>query len=58
VVCIGTIKTIGYRSNKFTGKNENYEHVVTKRRELFISRDGATLIVWPPFKVTTRGIEG
>lgn len=55
---IGTITAIEYDSNKFDGKGRIYRHDVTKKRKLFISLDGSTLIVWPPFKVTKRGIEG
>lgn len=55
---VGTITAIEYDSNKFDGQGRTYRHDVTKKRKLFISLDGSTLIVWPPFKITKRGIEG
>jgi len=55
---IGTITAIEYDSHKFDGESRIYRHDVTKKRKLFISLDGSTLIVWPPFKITKRGIEG
>lgn len=55
---IGEIVAIEYDSNKFDGVSRIYRHDATRKRKLFISPDGATLIVWPPFKITKRGIEG
>lgn len=58
VVEIGQFVAIEYESNKFDGKPRIYRHDVTRHRKLFISPDGSTIIVWPPFKITKRGIEG
>lgn len=58
VVEIGEILAIEYRSDKFDGVSRDYRHDVTKHRRLFLSPDGGTIVVWPPFRVTTRGIEG
>ena len=57
-VHIGSIEAIEYQSDKFDGKARSYRHDVVKHRELYLSPDGSTMIVDPPFKVTTRGIEG
>jgi hypothetical protein len=58
LVEIGRIAELAYYSNKYDGKNRLWAHEVTGDRRLFISADGSTLVVWPPFKVTKRGIEG
>jgi hypothetical protein len=55
---VGLITAIEYDSNKFDGKWRIYRHDATAKRRLFISPDGSTLIVWPPFRITKRGIEG
>lgn len=55
---IGEIVSICYRSAKFDGKVRVWEHVVTKKRKLYISLDGSILVVKPGFKITKRGIEG
>jgi hypothetical protein len=58
VVEIGEMVAIEYGSMKFDGKQRIYRHECTKKRKCFISLDGSTIIIWPPFKVTKRGIEG
>lgn len=58
VVLVGEIVAIEYASDKFDGTMRVYRHDVTGHRNLMISPDGGTLIVHPPFKITTRGIEG
>ena len=55
---VGTIAAIEYESNKFDGEERLYRHDVTKKRKLYLSTDGSTLVVHPPFKITKRGIEG
>lgn len=55
---VGQIVAIEYLSDKFDGVKRIYRHEVTKKRKLFLSLDGSTLIVDPPFKITKRGIEG
>lgn len=57
-VLIGDFIAIEYDSTKFDGKSRIYRHEGTRKRRLFISLDGATIIVDPPFRVTKRGIEG
>lgn len=54
----GTIEAIEYSSDKFDGKERLFRHDVTKKRRMLLSVDGSTIIVWPPFKLTKRGIEG
>ena len=54
----GRIKAIEYESDKFDGEERLYRHDVTKKRRLIISADGSTILVFPPFKITKRGIEG
>jgi len=54
----GTIAAIEYESDKFDGKERLFRHDVTQKRRMLISADGSTIIVWPPFKITKRGIEG
>lgn len=58
VVDVGKIVAIEYESDKFDGQKRIYRHDVTQSRALLISPDGGTLIISPPFRVTTRGIEG
>lgn len=55
---VGTIAAIEYDSVKFDGKERTYRHEVTRKRKMYLSVDGSTLVIWPPFKVTKRGIEG
>lgn len=55
---VGTIAAIEYESDKFDGEDRLYRHEVTKKRKLYLSVDGSTMIVQPPFKITKRGIEG
>jgi hypothetical protein len=55
---IGEILKLDYLSNKYNGKQTAYTHEITKKRRLFISADGSTLVIWPPLKVTSRGIMG
>lgn len=55
---VGTITAIEYDSHKFDGRTRTYRHDVTAKRKLYLSVDGSTMVVWPPFKVTKRGIEG
>lgn len=57
-VDIGTIAAIEYESEKFDGKSRLYRHLVAKKRRLLLSTCGSVLLVFPPFRVTTRGIEG
>lgn len=55
---VGDMVAIEYSSKKFDGVTKTYRHEATKKRKMLISLDGSTIIVWPPFKVTKRGIEG
>jgi hypothetical protein len=55
---VGTILAIEYASDKFDGKTRAYRHDATQARRLCISADGSTILIDPPFKITTRGIEG
>lgn len=55
---VGTIVAICYRSNKFDGQTRDWEHEFTKKRRLFISPDGSTMVVHPPFQFTRQGIKG
>lgn len=57
-VDIGTIAAIEYESTKFDGKSRLYRHECSKKRRLLLSTCGSVLLVFPPFRVTTRGIEG
>lgn len=57
-VLIGRIVAIEYYSDKFDGKGRVYRHDVTGQRDLAISIDGGTMMVFPPLRVTKRGIEG
>lgn len=54
----GHISALEYESDKFDGSTRLYRHDVTKKRRLIISADGSTILVFPPFKITKRGIEG
>lgn len=58
VVEIGNFIALEYESNKFDGKPRIYRHDITRHRKLYISPDGSTIVIWPPLKVTKRGIEG
>lgn len=55
---VGEITAIEYESKKFDGKKRIYRHDVTGKRKLLVSVDGTTMIVFPGFKITKRGIEG
>ena len=55
---VGLLTALEYDSRKFDGKPRIYRHESEVKRRLFISPDGATLIVWPPFNITKHGIEG
>jgi hypothetical protein len=55
---IGNLIALEYDSPKFDGKSRIYRHETTKKRKMLISLDGSTIIIWPPLKVTKRGIEG
>lgn len=55
---LGDMVALEYDSNKFDGKGRIYRHDATHKRRLLMSLDGSTIIVWPPFKLTKRGIEG
>jgi hypothetical protein len=57
-VKIGEILSITYGSHKYTGEHTAYVHDFTKKRALYLSNDGSTMVVWPPMQVTTRGIMG
>jgi hypothetical protein len=58
VIEIGPFIAIEYESNKFDGKSRIYRHDITHHRKLYISADGSTIVIWPPLKITKRGIEG
>jgi hypothetical protein len=55
---IGDFVAIEYDSNKFDGTSRIYRHEGTRKRKMYLSVDGSTIIIWPPFKITKRGIEG
>jgi hypothetical protein len=55
---IGSIVAIEYASDKWTGREAVYRHVFEEERRMAISTDGSTIVVFPPFRVTKRGIEG
>ena len=55
---VGTLVSVCYRSNKYDGKERDWEHEFTKKRRLFISPDGSTMVVFPPFQFTKQGIKG
>jgi hypothetical protein len=55
---IGELIALEYESAKFDGERRVYRHDITHKRKIFISLDGSTLIIWPPLKLTKRGIEG
>lgn len=55
---IGDLVALEYDSHKFDGKSRIYRHETTRKRKMLISLDGSTIIIWPPLKVTKRGIEG
>lgn len=55
---VGTIVALVYRSKKYDGKTRDWEHEFTKKRRLFISPDGSTMVVYPPFQFTRQGIKG
>ena len=55
---VGTIVSICYQSEKYDGKSRDWEHEFTKKRRLFISPDGSTMVVYPPFQFTSQGIKG
>lgn len=55
---VGNIEALEYTSTKFDDKNRLYRHEVTQKRKLLLSTDGSCLLIFPPFRVTTRGIEG
>jgi len=55
---IGKIAALEYDCDKYDGKPRIWRHEATKERNLYLSVDGSTLVVDPPFKVTKRGIEG
>lgn len=55
---IGDFVALEYDSDKFDGKPRIYRHEATKKRRFLMSVDGSTIIAWPPFKLTKRGIEG
>ena len=57
-VLVGSIVAIEYLSDKFDGKPTVYRHEFTQERDLILSPDGSTMIVNPPMRITTRGIEG
>ncbi len=58
LVEIGTLTALEYESDKYDGKPRLWRHDVTSKHRLFLSPDGSTLVVWPPFRMTKRGIEG
>lgn len=57
-VDLGEIVALEYDSIKFDGESRIYRHEATHKRRLLMSLDGGTFIVYPPFKLTKRGIEG
>jgi transcriptional regulator with XRE-family HTH domain len=57
-VLIGRLVAVEYFSDKFDGKGRVYRHDLDRPRDLAISVDGGTLMIFPPLKITKRGIEG
>jgi hypothetical protein len=57
-VQIGRLVAIEYESDKFDGKSRIYRHECDHAHELAVSIDGKTFIVFPPLRVTRRGLEG
>jgi len=55
---IGQLVAIEYASDKWTGKEVIYRHEFEEERRMAISLDGTTIVVFPPFRITKRGIEG
>jgi hypothetical protein len=55
---IGNLVALEYASNKWTGEETVYRHEFEQIRSMAISPDGSTIVVWPPFQITERGIEG
>jgi hypothetical protein len=57
-VDLGEIVALEYACDKFDGQERTWRHEITKRRRLFVSVDGSTIVIDPPLKITKRGIEG
>lgn len=55
---IGRLVAIEYLSDKFDGKSRVYRHEFTKNHAVAVSVDGGTMIIFPPMRITKRGIEG
>jgi len=55
---IGKMAAIEYDCDKYDGKPRIWRHESTRERNLYISIDGSTLVIDPPFRITKRGIEG
>lgn len=55
---IGNLVAIEYASDKWTGVEKVYRHEFEQIRTMAISPDGSTIVVFPPFQITERGIEG
>jgi len=55
---VGTLVAIEYASDKWTGEETVYRHEFEQIRTMAISPDGSTIVVFPPFLITERGIEG
>jgi len=57
-VLIGRLVAVEYYSDKFDGKGRVYRHDLDRPRDLAVSVDGGTMMIFPPLKITKRGIEG
>lgn len=58
---IGRVKTISYRSNKWSGKPKGYIHTFERAPSAWFNEDGGKnllKIMGPKMRLTTRGIEG
>jgi hypothetical protein len=55
---VGKLVAIEYLSDKFDGVERVYRHELDEMRDMAISPDGATIILFPGLKITKRGIEG
>lgn len=58
---IGRVKTIAYKSDKWTGKAKGYIHTFKKPPSIWSNEDGAgnlLKIMGPKMRLTIRGIEG
>lgn len=59
LVFLGRGLDIGYKSDKWTGQNQNYLHNFGKRIKLFATSDGKSLILkGPGLFINKNGING